>query len=155
MEGILAGLEATALADALRHARWGYAIVNAVHIFGIALLVGAIVPLDLKLLGFWNSVPREALLRVLVPIAAAGLAIALCAGLLLFSIRARHYADIGFLQIKLTLILTGAGAALLLHTSHGFLLKTASVARLKCHAALSLFCWLGALLCGRMIAFAG
>ncbi len=155
MEGFLAGIEATAVADYLRHARWGYAAVNAVHIVGIALLVGAIVPLDLRLLGLWQSVPRETLVRVLVPVAATGLIIAACAGLLLFSIKAQHYAGIGFFQVKLVLIVSGAGAALMLHAAHGFLLESAGATRLKFHAFLSLACWLGALLCGRLIAFAG
>ena len=43
------------------------------HIVGIALLFGGIVPLDLRLLGFWRSVPVETLARILVPIAITGL----------------------------------------------------------------------------------
>jgi hypothetical protein len=155
MEAFLAGIESTAVAEYLRHARWGYAAVNAAHIAGIALLVGAVVPLDLRLLGLWRGVPRESLVRVLVPVAAVGLAIAVAAGLLLFSVRSRHYAGIGFLQAKLFLVLTGAAAALMLHAAHGFLLESASSARLRAHAILSLVCWLGALLCGRLIAFSG
>jgi len=46
-------------------------------------------------------------------------------------------------------------AALLLHAAHGLLLENAGVGRLRLHAALSLTCWLGALLCRRLIAFAG
>jgi len=152
---MLAALEGTALAQALRQARWGYAAVNATHILGIALLVGAILPLNLRFLGLWPGVPRAALVRVLVPVAATGLAIAVAAGLLLFAVRAREYAGLGVLQIKLVLIATGALAAVALHARHGFLLESAGEARLKGHAALSIACWLGALACGRLIAFAG
>ena len=46
MEALLAGLEATTVAQTLRTSRWLYAATNAAHIFGIALLVGAIVPAE-------------------------------------------------------------------------------------------------------------
>jgi hypothetical protein len=155
VEPFLAALEGTGVAQALRVARWGYAAVNGAHIFGIALLVGAIVPLDLRLLGFWPGVPRAALVRVLVPVAACGLALAVAAGLLLFSVRAREYADLEVVQVKLALVALGASAALWLHARCGFRLEGAGRARLAAHAVLSLSCWLGALTCGRLIAFAG
>lgn len=152
MEALLAAVESTALAEYLRGARWSYAAVNGIHVFGIALLVGAIVPLDLRLLGLWRGVPHTTLARVLVPVAATGLAIAVTAGLALFSVRAREYADIGFLQAKLALVAIGTIAALALHSAHGLTLEGAGDRRLA--AALSLCCWLGALACGRLIAFA-
>lgn len=153
MEALLAALEGTALAQGLRFSRWGYAAVNAAHILGIALLVGAIMPLNLRLLGVWRSVPRAALVRVLVPVAAFGLALAMVAGFLLFSVRAREYAGLGVVQIKLALVAAGTLAALALHRAHGFELEGAGRARLVGHALVSMVCWLGALACGRLIAF--
>ena len=52
-------------------ARWlqgsgtAYLIVNALHILGIGLLVGAILPLDLRLAGFFRRVPLVPLVSVL------------------------------------------------------------------------------------------
>lgn len=155
MQALLAGLEGTALAEALRVSRWGYAAVNAAHVFGIALLVGGILPLNLRAFGLWRSVPVPALARVLVPMAASGLAIAVLAGVLLFSVRAREYADLAVFQAKLALIIIGALSALRLHTGHGLSLQTAGERRLAVHAAISCVCWIGALACGRLIAFAG
>ena len=83
------------------------------------------------------------------------LAATVLAGLLLFSVRAREYAGIGVLQAKLALVVAATLFALTLHRRHGFLLETASDRRLAGHAAISLTCWLGALACGRLIAFAG
>jgi hypothetical protein len=155
LEALLAGLEGTAVAQTLRTSRWLYAATNTAHVFGIALLVGAILPLDLRLLGWWPDVPRRKLVRVLVPMAAGGLALAVVAGGLLFAVRAREYAGIGFLQAKLALVAAGTLAALALHYTHGFRLDTASDRRLAGHALLSLACWPTALVCGRLIAFAG
>lgn len=154
MDALLAALEATAPAEMLRTGRWSYAAVNGGHILGIALLVGAIVPLDLKLLGLWRNVPRAALARVLVPTAATGLALAATCGLLLFSVRATTYAGMGLVQAKLALVAVGTLAALSLHRGHGLALENASPARLRVHALLSIACWAGALACGRLIGFA-
>lgn len=156
MDGLLAALETSAVAQGLRTSRWGYAGINALHILGIALLVGSVVPLNLRLLGLWRErVPRETAVRLLVPVAAAGLALAVAAGLLLFSIRAREYSNVAFLQAKLALVVIGTAAALVAHLRHGFLLASAPAARLRVHAFVSLGCWIGALACGRLIAFAG
>lgn len=153
MEAFFAGLEGSAVAEYLRFSRWGYAAVNAAHILGIALLVGSIVPLNLRFLGLWPGVPRRFLIRVLVPAAVTGLALAVIAGLLLFSVRAREYSGIGFLQAKLALVAIGVLAALVLHRAHGWLLDDAGDRRLAGHALISMTCWLGALICGRLIAF--
>lgn len=155
MDAFLSALQNLPIVESLRFSRWGYATVNAAHILGIALLVGAILPLNMRLLGLWPSVPRPMALRILVPCTAAGLALAVAAGLLLFSVRAREYADIGFLQAKLALVAVGTVSALILHYQHGWLLESASQARITGHAILSTACWLGALVCGRFIAFAG
>ena len=152
---MFASLEGTALAQFLRGSRWGYAALNAAHIFGIALLIGSVVPLNLRLLGVWRGISREAVVRVLAPVAATGLALALLTGPLLFSARAREYSGVGFLQLKLAFIAIGLLSALALCRAHGFLLRDAPRARLVGHAILSSVCWLGALVCGRLIAFAG
>jgi hypothetical protein len=153
MEEVLAAVEATPLAQYLRTSRWGYAAVSGAHILGIAVLVGAVLPLNLRLLGAWRNVPQANLVRVLIPAAAAGLILAMIAGAMLFSVRAQDYAEIGFFQAKLVLIGLGIASAALLHRGYGFMLEGASRARLACHALGSIACWVGALACGRLIAF--
>ncbi|MCY3596178.1 MAG: DUF2214 domain-containing protein [Rhodospirillales bacterium] len=155
MEGLFAALEGTALAQVLRGSRWFYAGVNAAHILAIALLIGSIIPLNLRLFGVWRAISRETVVRVLAPVAASGLILALITGPLLFSVRAREYSGIGFLQLKLAFIAVGVLSALALCRAHGFLLRDAPRGRLVSHAVLSTVCWLGALVCGRLIAFAG
>jgi hypothetical protein len=153
MDHLLAWLETAPLAQYLRASRWGYAAVSTAHIFGIAVLVGAVLPLNLRLLGLWPRVPQVNLVRVLVPAAAAGLVIAAGAGAMLFLVRAQDYATVGFFQAKLALIGLGIVSAVALHRGYGFLLEGASRARLAGHALISIACWTGALVCGRLIAF--
>ncbi|MEQ8965462.1 MAG: DUF2214 domain-containing protein [Azospirillaceae bacterium] len=153
MDALLAALAASDPATALRFSRWGYAAVNTGHVLGIALLVGAIAPLDLRLLGAWRSVPLDAVARVAIPVAAAGLALAITSGALLFATRAPEYAAMPVVWAKLALVATGATAALATHLRAGRALHHLSRrARLR-QGALSLTCWLGALVAGRMIAF--
>jgi hypothetical protein len=154
MEALFAALEATSIAQFLRGSRWGYAAVSFAHILGFALLIGAIVPLNLRLLGLWPAIPRPQLMRVLVPAATFGLALAVSMGLLLFSVRAQDYSEVIFLRAKLALILIGIVSAMTAHLRYGLTLEGASSERLKAHAFISLGCWLGALACGRLIAFA-
>ena len=155
MDAVLAAIAASDVATTLRFSRWLYAAVNAAHVLGIALLVGAILPLDLRLIGLWGGVARDGLVRVLVPVAATGLALAVITGSLLFSARAPEYAALTVFRVKLALVLLGGGSAIALHLAHGFRLETASSARLARAGALSMICWLGALIAGRTIAFAG
>ena len=55
---------------------WTYGIVNLAHILGIAMLFGAILVLDLRLLGLWQQMKLVSVSRPLVSIAAIGLALA-------------------------------------------------------------------------------
>lgn len=153
MGDALGWVEGLSIANELRTSRWGYASVNAAHILGISLLVGAVVPLNLRLLGLWAQIPLPALARILVPTAAGGLALAACAGALLFSVRAQEYAGLEIFQAKLLLIGLATASAVYLHLREGLLLAEGSPSRQRVHAAISLACWLAALVCGRFIGF--
>src|SRR3546814_14395696 len=88
----LAALQNLEPVAALRASRWVYPLVNTAHIAGIALLFDALAPLDLRLLGAWRRVPLPLLARVLQPVAAARLALAVRAGPLLLARTATKYA---------------------------------------------------------------
>jgi len=144
---------------ALRASRWIYPLVNAAHITGIALLFGAILPLDLRLLGVWREVPLYHLVRVLVPAAMVGLALAAVTGLLLFSVSATKYAALPLFWVKLAFIATAVANALLLRRTTDWTLSQVPevsadpTVRLKIAALLSLILWLAVILCGRFLAY--
>ncbi|MFM9843158.1 MAG: hypothetical protein ACKVOI_09355 [Dongiaceae bacterium] len=104
---LLAGFEGSALAVGLRGSKWVYPLVNAGHIAGIALLFGAIAGFDLRLMSGWPRVPLEALAQLLVPVAAAGLALAALCGSLLFIVKATEYAASSFFQAKMAMLVLG------------------------------------------------
>lgn len=151
MEAVAAAMEGLAPAEWLRHSRWAYAAVNTTHVFGIALLVGAVVPLDLRLLGLWASVELRALYRVLARVAATGLVLAIASGALLLSVRATEYAAMDLFRAKMALVAIGVLHAAGLHFSGGF--PAASRAGRRLAGALSLLVWIAVLICGRLLAY--
>jgi hypothetical protein len=154
----LTALQELAPVAALRSARWTYAAVNATHIVGIALLVGAIVPLDLRLIGCFRQISIQALARILVPVAVCGLLLAVAAGSLLFSIRAVQYAGTTLFQIKMALVACGIANALLLRRAAAWEAGLNDIgimppARLRAAGAVSIALWLSVIVCGRFVAF--
>jgi hypothetical protein len=151
-------LQSTGLATALRQSYWVYPIVNAGHIVGLALLFGAIVPLDLRLLGVWRTMPLAVMSRILLPVALAGLALAVPTGILLFSVRATEYAATPLLWIKFSLIACAIANALLLRLSLAWAVAEHSdlagtMPRLQLAGALSIGLWLAVIVVGRMIGY--
>lgn len=153
IQSFAAAVETSALADAIRFSRWSYSITNTAHVLGVALLVGAILPLDLRLLGVWGRIDRTEAVRLLFPIAAFGLCLAVAAGVLLFTVRAGDYVKATLLYWKLGTITLGAALALMFHWRAGRYVERASAGQAAFHGAASLACWLGALVMGRMIAY--
>ncbi len=151
MDAVAAALEGLALAEWLRYSRWSYATVNALHVLGIALLIGCVLPLSLRLLGLWSSVDLGSLYRVLSRVAGTGLLIAILSGLLLFATRATEYAALDLFRAKMTLILAGITLAALHH--FGADPANLSPSRQRLVGALSLLLWPSVLFCGRFLAF--
>jgi hypothetical protein len=153
VEAALAALGETGIAQALRVSRWGYAAVSAGHVLGIALLVGAAVALDLRLLGRVRAIPAAAAVRLLGPVMGAGLALAAGSGLLLFSVRPLEYASVPALWAKLALILGALTNAAVFHRRAGRDPDRAGAGARIATAVVSAGCWIGALAAGRLIAF--
>ncbi|WP_127091281.1 DUF2214 domain-containing protein [Aquabacter cavernae] len=144
------------VAAALRHWVSAYALVNAAHIIGIGLLIGAIATLDLRLLGAFRASSLQDLAPPLSRMAAFGLLLAVCTGFLLFCVRPVAYAENPAFLTKLALVALGTANALALRASGGWRrVKAGGPAsmRVKIAAVLSLVLWTGAVLCGRWIGF--
>ncbi len=134
----------------LQQSPTGYLFVNAAHILGIAALLGAILPLDLRLLGFFRRFPLEVLGPFLVRCAAVGMSIAVLAGAWLFSVKPDEYLANAAFRWKLVLL----GLALvnigLQHWGAGLPHMSPAV---RVRAGISLCLWLSVLVAGRWIGF--
>ncbi len=160
MEALLVWLEGSSLGQLMRTSGvWAYGIVNLCHILGIATLFGAVLVLDLRLLGLWRRVPLTALERPTLTLAACGFALAVVSGVSLLSTNGTEYIGNPFLLLKFSAI----GLGLVNIVAAQFLPAWRTRAN-EPHAArqrfvlgvvgaTSLACWLGAVAAGRMIGY--
>ncbi len=158
IDALLAALEASAWARSLRESVWLYPLVNAGHILGIALLLGAIVPLDLRLLGAWRAEPLGPLWRVLSHTATAGVVVAVVFGFMLFGTRATEYAASEYFLAKMGFVALGALNALTLRVAVSPARSAAAerdppLRRMQVAASLSLIAWSTALVLGRLVGY--
>ena len=149
MEGLAAALQASDLAQSLKASRWTYPAVNTGHILGVALLVGAVLPMDLRLIGLWRGeVPLRTTLALLRPVAALGAAVAVLTGFLLFTVQAADYVALPLFFAKMGLVALG-----LLNAVAAPRLASLSRSRQRLAGLVSLAVWPSALVCGRMLGY--
>ena len=160
MHDFMAWMQTSALGHFMRESGpWTYAIVNLAHILGIASLFGAIVILDLRLLGVWRQTPLAALANAAAPVAACGFALAAVSGSALLATKATEYIGNPFLYIKFPAIAIGLINAVIVRRSPAWQargtreLSPLETRQLAWMGALSLACWLTAIGAGRMIAY--
>ena len=140
----------------LQRSGMAYLVVNATHILGIGLLVGAILPLDLRLIGLLRGAPLAVLAPFLTRAAAFGLALALLTGAWLFTVKPSEYAGNPAFLAKLALLALALGNIALQHRGRALAeaLATERVPlRVRASAFASFTLWLAVLLAGRWIGF--
>jgi hypothetical protein len=151
---LIATVEGSDFASLVSRAPFAYAVLSASHIIGIALLVGSIVPVDLRLLGVFGT-RFDAVLASLVKTALLGFAIAASTGLALASVRLGEYAANPAFLLKMVLLAAAGLNAAALRIACGSLeeLPTSERAGARRSGALSLMFWTAAIFAGRFIAF--
>lgn len=153
---VLEWIGALPFAVALRRSANLYIYVNAAHILSIGLIVGAILPLDLRLIGLFPKVPVVAIGPFLSRAAAVGIALAIVTGFCLFSVNPLEYAGNPAFLAKISLLALGIANAGLLHLTPQWraAVKGGPLSlRVRLSAVLSLMVWTGAVLAGRWIGF--
>ncbi|MCO5081232.1 MAG: hypothetical protein M9955_06170 [Rhizobiaceae bacterium] len=146
---LFGSVEQLAFVQLLKSSFVVYPIVNALHIASIGMLLTSVLLLDLSALGLLRPPGGAAFMALMRRTALIGFASAAATGLLLFSVRAAHYAGLPVFQLKLGLIVL-AGFNLLIFLR----LEPRDPGKiLRWSAAGSLLIWSGVLLCGRFIGF--
>ena len=154
----MGAIESSALGQAMRQWLWLYPAVEIVHIAGIALLVGSIVILDLRLLGVSRSLPLRRLAAHILPWSAASFALIIPSGLAMFVAHASDLMGNAVFPLKICLILLAGANAGVFHA--GVFRSVAQwdvevmpplAARVA--AALSLLLWISVIACGRLLAY--
>jgi hypothetical protein len=156
-DGILAWLEGTALATAVREGVWLYPAIETVHILALATLFGSIALLDLRILGASRLLPLDALAgHALRPVYAA-FPVLVASGSLMFIADATALAENPAFRTKMVLVPLAVLNALAFDVGwfRGLRADPArpvpGVARV--FAAASLGLWIAVIVCGRLIAY--
>lgn len=158
LETLASALQASHVSHTLRVSMWLYPLINTGHLVGIALLFGAIAPVDLRLMGCWKGVPLDHLTRTLIPVAIAGLVLTVSTGSLMFLTRPLDYIDEPLFGMKMALICAAVLNALMLRRSPQWTLVRVAAAdnpRLawRISAIVSIVLWLSVITVGRLIGY--
>lgn len=155
-QAVAAALEASWLGAWARDG-WHYPIVNTLHLVGLALLVGPILLLDLRLLGLGRAFAPDAVSVVVTPIATSGLLLMAASGIALLAADATALLDNRVMLLKLSMVALGIANALAFRILHGRRLagwqRTVPPLPARLHAGASILLWMAALAAGRMIAY--
>jgi hypothetical protein len=129
---------------------WSYPTVLTLHTVGLAILVGAALVVDLRVLGVGAAVPMPnvaALYRFIW----AGFVINFASGVVLFVVQAADRAVQPVFYVKLGFIVVAFALALAL--KRHLAADVGQPSRLRPMAAISLACWVAAIVTGRLMAY--
>ncbi len=154
----MGAIEMSALGVAMRQSLWLYPIVEIVHLTGIALLVGSIAMLDLRLLGLSSSVPVRRLAFHILPWTAASFLLIVPSGLSMFVAHAGDFIASPVFVLKICLILAAGVNAAVFHAgvfrgASDWDVNRAPPPAARVAAALSLALWVSVIACGRLLAY--
>ena len=138
------------MVETLKAVSWAYPTLEIVHIFGIAMLLGNLVLLELRVFGRGAALPVAELARLSLGLAATGFGFAAGSGLLMFATQPGELLANRAFTLKMLLLLVAGCNAALFH-SRGSLQRLDRTA--KALMLLSTLVWLGVLSCGRWIAY--
>lgn len=154
----LVWLETTEFAAAMRQWLWLYPIVEIFHIIGLAVLVGAAVLFDFRLLGLSRSIRVTALAAHLLPWARRSLLLIVPSGIMMFTAHATEMASNPAFQLKMALLIAAGANAAAFHagvfrTVAAWDVEAPAPRAAKVSAMLSLCFWTGVIACGRLLAY--
>ena len=135
---------------ALTASVWAYPALEVVHIFGIALLVGNLVLLEIRVFGRGSTLDVRALATLSLAIAGIGFSLAAASGLLMFATQAAELLTNRVFTLKMILLMLAGCNAAWFH-GRGSLDKLDALARWQ--MVLSTLIWLAVITCGRWIAY--
>ncbi|MFN7123568.1 MAG: hypothetical protein ACK4NM_16205 [Hydrogenophaga sp.] len=129
---------------------WAYPMLEVVHLIGVALILGNLVLLEMRVFGWASALPIEPLARLSLGLVGVGFGLAVVTGLLMFGTQPGELLANRVFTAKMALIMLAGCNAGWFHARRSLQLKdtTARVSML-----LSLVIWILVITCGRWIAY--
>ena len=159
LKDLIAFFEHSSLADAIRENDVLFPSIESVHVLAICLVVGSIMAVDLRLLGFASvKRPLSAVTRGILPLTWGAFVVAVASGFLMFISNAAKYLGNGFFVAKLCLI-AAAGLNMLVfhfisaHDQPRWDLQARLPLSARLAGGISMMLWIAVVVCGRWIGF--
>jgi hypothetical protein len=159
MEPVWAWIKSSTISHAMTSAPWTWPICETLHFVGMALLMGVVGTVDLRMLGFMKRLPFAPLHRLL-PWGIAGFVINLITGVLFFVGDPYQYKDNGAFLFKIAFIVLAGINVLIFYVVPYRQVEAMGPGddapfSAKAIAAASIFLWVGVMYWGRMLPFIG
>lgn len=159
LESIVSLVDGSALNQWIVAAWWIWPIFEILHFFGLSLLFGGLLVIDLRLAGHFRRLDPVAT-HALIPLVLAGFIINLVTGILFFYGDPVTYASNAMFQLKMLLIACAGANALVYYWKvqpllHTWTADTNPPPAAKTVAYVSLTLWTIVMLCGRLIPYVG
>ncbi len=136
--------------ETLRSHAFAYPLLEMVHIVGIALLLGNLVALEMRVLGFAKTLPVQGLARLSIGLAATGFTLAALSGSLMFASQPAELLANRAFTVKMLLLSLAACNAAWFHGRHS-IDKLDTFAKVQ--MLFSTLIWLAVIASGRWIAY--
>jgi hypothetical protein len=140
-------LEGMWLAQAMKHSSWLYPTVESMHIWGIGMLFGSVVIMDLRVLGLGSKLAMSDLSRLGILVAFIGFGLAVLTGSLMFITQASELISSRLFILKMCLIFLLLANAIILR------MRAITDGVSKAQALLSLLGWASVIGMGRWLAY--
>lgn len=147
MSSPIMALEGLWLAQVMKHSSWLYPTVETMHIWGIGMLFGSVVVMDLRVLGLGSKLTLSDLSRLGILVACIGFGLAVLTGSLMFIAQASELIGSRLFILKMCLIFLLLANAIILR------MRTVINGVSKAQALLSLVGWGSVIGIGRWLAY--
>jgi len=147
MSSPIMALEGMWLAQAMKHSSWLYPTVESMHIWGIGMLFGSVVIMDLRVLGLGSKLAMSDLSRLGILVAFIGFGLAVLTGSLMFITQASELIGSRLFILKMCLIFLLLANAIILR------MRAITDGVSKAQALLSLLGWASVIGMGRWLAY--
>ena len=136
---------------------WGWPTAESIHFLGLCLLIGCVGVFDLRMLGIGRGISYVQMHK-LVKVGVFGYILNVTTGIMFLTTAPDQYLFNPAFQSKLLFMLVAGLNMLWFYAHHSVSVKmTDSIAsvtyRVKVIAMISLLCWMGVVICGRLITY--
>jgi hypothetical protein len=129
---------------------WAYPMLEVAHIIGVALVLGNLILLELRVFGWAAELPVEPLARLSLGLAGLGFTLAAVTGLLMFGTQPGELLANRVFTVKMALIMLAGCNAGWFHARRSLQLQDTTA---RVSLFLSSVIWILVITCGRWIAY--